>query len=46
MPVVNWKGDEYRALKIFIDMDTDTIRLEGDIRGKVRSEIDKDEGAE
>ena len=46
MPVVNWKGDEYRALKIFIDLDTDTIRLEGDIRGKVHSEIDGDEGAE
>jgi lipopolysaccharide export system protein LptA len=46
MPVVNWKGDEYRALKIYIDLNTDTIRLEGDIRGKVRSEIDEDEGAE
>jgi lipopolysaccharide export system protein LptA len=46
MPVVNWKGDEYRALKIYIDLNTDTIRLEGDIRGKVRSEIDGDEGAE
>jgi len=46
MPVVNWKGDEYRALKIYIDLNTDTIRLEGDIRGKVRSQIDGDEGAE
>jgi len=46
MPVVNWKGDEYRALKIYIDLNTDTIRLEGDIRGKVRSEIDGDEGVE
>ena len=46
MPVVNWKGDEYRALKIYIDLNTDTIRLEGDIRGKVHSEIDEDEGAE
>jgi len=46
MPVVNWKGDEYRALKIYIDLNTDTIRLEGDIRGKVRSEIDQSEGAD
>ena len=46
MPIVNWKGDEYRALKIYIDLNTDTIRLEGDIQGKVRSEIDEDEGAE
>ncbi len=38
MPVVNWKGDEYRALKIYLDLDTETIRLEGDIRGKVTSE--------
>jgi lipopolysaccharide export system protein LptA len=46
MPVVNWKGDEYRALKIYIDLNTDTIRMEGDIRGKVRSEIDQGEGAD
>jgi len=46
MPVVNWKGDEYRALKIFIDLNTDTIRLEGDIRGKVHSDLGESEGAE
>jgi lipopolysaccharide export system protein LptA len=46
MPVVNWKGDEYRALKIYIDLNTDTIRLEGDIRGKVRTELGQDEGEE
>ena len=46
MPVVNWKGDEYRALKIFIDLNTDTIRLEGDIRGKVSSDLEQGEGAE
>jgi lipopolysaccharide export system protein LptA len=46
MPVVNWKGDEYRALKIYIDLDSDTIRLEGDIRGKVQSDLNKKEGAE
>jgi lipopolysaccharide export system protein LptA len=38
MPVVNWKGDEYRALKIYINLKEDTIRLEGEIRGKVRSQ--------
>jgi lipopolysaccharide export system protein LptA len=43
MPVVNWKGDEYRALKIYIDLNTDTIRLEGDISGKVRSETGREE---
>jgi lipopolysaccharide export system protein LptA len=38
MPLVNWKGDEYRALRITIDLEKDTIRLEGDIRGKVTAE--------
>lgn len=38
MPVVNWKGDEYRAMKIYIDLDQDTIRLEGEVRGTVRSQ--------
>jgi lipopolysaccharide export system protein LptA len=38
MPLVNRKGDEYRALKIFVDLDKDTIRMEGEIRGKVVSE--------
>jgi lipopolysaccharide export system protein LptA len=38
LPVVNRKGDEYRALKIFVDLDKDAIRMEGDIRGRVTSE--------
>ncbi len=46
MPVVNWKGDEYRALKIYIDLNTDTIRLEGDIRGKVSTDLGQSEGTE
>jgi len=37
MPIVAWKGDEYRALKIFVDLKADTIRLEGGIQGKVTS---------
>jgi len=43
MPLVNWKGDEYRALRISIDLEEDTIRLEGDIHGTVTSETE-DEG--
>jgi lipopolysaccharide export system protein LptA len=38
MPVVDWKGDEYRALKIFVDLKADSIRLEGEIRGRVTTE--------
>ncbi len=37
MPLVRWKGDEYQALKIYIDLEDDTIRMEGDIRGTVTS---------
>ena len=35
MPVVRWKGDEYRATRIFIDLDQDTIRMDGAIRGTI-----------
>ncbi len=41
MPVIRWKGDEYQASKIFIDLKNDRIRLEGDIHGKV---VDKPSG--
>lgn len=45
MPVVNRNGDEYRALKIFVDLSKDTIRLEGEIRGRVVSEESPEEKA-
>lgn len=38
MPVVYWKGDEYRAAQITIDLKTDEINLEGEVSGKVVSE--------
>lgn len=38
MPVVFYKGDEYRASKIFIDLDSDKIKLVGEIKGKIVSE--------
>jgi lipopolysaccharide export system protein LptA len=43
MPLVNWKGDEYRALKIFMDLEADTIRLEGAIQGTVVPESEEEE---
>ncbi len=43
MPVVIWKDDEYRALKIYIDLEADTVRLEGDIRGSVSSGQEEDQ---
>jgi len=38
MPIVHWKGDEYRASKIYIDLDKDEITLEGDVSGELTSE--------
>ena len=35
MPVVTYKGDEYRALRIFIDLDQESVRMEGRIRGTI-----------
>ena len=35
MPIVYWKGDEYQASKIYIDLKKDKIRLEGNIRGNI-----------
>lgn len=45
-PVVFWKGDEYRASRITIDLDRDEIELEGGVEGTVTSEEDPDEDAE
>ena len=38
MPVVFWKNDEYRALRIIIDLDKDEITLEGKVSGSILSE--------
>ncbi|MCQ2574015.1 MAG: LptA/OstA family protein [Treponema sp.] len=38
MPVVFWKNDEYRALRILIDLDKDEITLEGKVSGSIFSE--------
>jgi len=35
MPIVYWKGDEYRAAKIYIDLEKDEIILEGDVQGEI-----------
>ncbi len=43
MPYVYWKGDEYRASRIIINLDTDEIRLEGEVTGTITTE-DEEEG--
>ncbi len=46
MPLVYWKGDEYKALKITINLDTDEIFLEGSVSGTIYTEDEEaaDEG--
>ena len=48
MPWVSRKGDEYRATKITINLDTEEIVLEGSVQGTAAVEEEKpaaDEGA-
>ncbi len=37
-PRVYWKGDTYIATRIVIDLDTDEIKLEGNVSGSITSE--------
>ncbi|MCL2480360.1 MAG: LptA/OstA family protein [Spirochaetaceae bacterium] len=46
LPFVYWKGDEYRALKITINLDTDEISLEGRVSGLIHDDDDEDENSE
>ena len=43
LPFVYWKGDEYRALRITINLDTDEISLEGKVSGLIHDD-DKEDG--
>lgn len=43
LPVVYQDGDEYRASKISINLDTEDIKLEGDVSGIIESSRDADE---
>jgi len=38
MPVVWWKGDQYRAQKIIIDLKNEEVRLENNVEGEITSE--------
>lgn len=42
MPYVKWKGDEYQASRIIINLDTDEIRLEGEVQGTVTTEEEEE----
>jgi lipopolysaccharide export system protein LptA len=43
VPFVRWKRDEYRATKIFIDLENDTIQMEGQVQATVRYEEEEGE---
>jgi lipopolysaccharide export system protein LptA len=42
LPVVFWKGDEYKATKITMNLDTEEISLEGEVRGSITSEDEEE----
>lgn len=42
LPVVFWKGDQYRAARIVVDIDRDEISLQGQVRGTITTSSDED----
>jgi len=42
-PVVYWKGDEYRAGRIILNLETEEIELQGRVRGEIVVEDDDEE---
>ena len=45
-PVVYWKGDEYRATRIVLNLETEEIELQGQVEGAVVIEEDEPPGDE
>ena len=46
MPVVLWKDDEYRATKIFVDLENDVVQMEGDVQAQVKYKEKQEEETE
>ncbi len=46
MPVVYWKGDQYKAQKIIIDLKKDEVKLEGSVEGEITTEKENEEPKE
>ncbi len=42
MPIVIWGDDEYKATRIYIDLENDEIQLEGDVSAQVEYEEDEE----
>jgi lipopolysaccharide export system protein LptA len=45
LPVVFWKGDEYRASRIVMNIETEEISLQGEVRGSVTTGEETPEAA-
>ncbi len=43
LPVATWKGDEYRAARIFIDLDADRVVLDGTVSGELSTAAEEEE---
>jgi lipopolysaccharide export system protein LptA len=46
MPYVFWKGDEYRASRISINLETDEIKMEGEVEGTITTDDEEDQAEE
>ena len=42
LPVATWKGDEYRAARIFIDLDDDRVVLDGTVSGELSTAAEEE----
>jgi lipopolysaccharide export system protein LptA len=42
-PVVYWKGDQYRATRIILNLDTEEIEMQGQVEGSIFVERDAEE---
>lgn len=45
-PVVYWKGDEYRATRIVLNLDTEEVELQGRVQGEIVIEEEEETGQE
>ena len=43
MPFVLYKEDEYRATKIYVDLETDEVQMEGDVQAEVQYKTEEGE---
>ena len=43
LPLVEWKGDQYQAARIIVDMDDDTVDLQGEVYGEIEIEDEEEE---